>query len=61
MLQEQNFSVFFLCTWKSFVLEELPNTLEAEDMWKIRWILPNFTVKYLRFGNYAGTVRVILL
>ena len=61
ILQEKNFCVFFLCTRKNFVLEELPNSLEAEDMWKIRWILRNFIVKCLGFRNYVGTVRLILL
>ena len=32
-------------TWKKFILEELPNSSETEDMRKIRYILPNFTVK----------------
>ena len=30
---------------KKFVLQELPNSSETEDMRKIRYILPNFTVK----------------
>ena len=50
-----------MCTRKKFILEELLNSSETEDMRKIRQILPNFTVKYLEFGNYVGTVRVILL
>ena len=33
------------CTRKKFILEILPNSLETEDMRKIRQILPNFTVK----------------
>ena len=48
-------------TRKKFIHEELPNNSETEDMRKIRWIFPNFTVKYLEQFQHNYRIRNILL
>ena len=46
-LSPLTFPLYYIYTRKNFVLQELSNTPETEDMRKIRYILPNFTVNII--------------